>query len=200
MTFTPPALPSASACRQLIQARGHPLLQVRDERARVQRLSDRGVVHGAGDLGVAGQVVLRVLPAGRALDVDLAAAHRVPQRDQDAQLVRDALDPVLVVDDRLAPVLAHHAVHRRLVPGRVEEGLAVDVRVLLQQLHRVHHRLVGRVVALEAQRVQQRRQHLPVVRAARRAQRGADLRLEDLLVRLRLGHQVLERLLPNHRI
>lgn len=69
----------------------------------------------------------------------------------------------------------------------VETGLAVDVRVLLQQPHRVHHRPVGGVVALEAQRVQQRRQHLPVVRAVRRPQGGADPGLEDLLLDHSIG-------------
>lgn len=105
---------------------------VRDERPRVQRLPDRGVVHGTGGLEVAGQVVLRVTPARGARDVDLAAPYGVPQRDQNAQLVGDALDLALVVNDRLAPVLAHHAVHGHFVAGVVEAGLAVDIGVFLQ--------------------------------------------------------------------
>jgi hypothetical protein len=185
--------------REPVQGCGHALLQVLDERPRIQRLADRGVVHGAGGLEVTGQVVLRIAPAGRALDIDLATAHRVPQRHQHAQFVRDALDGALVIDDRLTPVLADHAVHRHDVRGVVEAGLAVDVGVLLQQLHRVHHRPVGSVVTSEAQCVQQRRQHLPVVRAVGGVQSGADLGFEHLLVRLRLGHQLTQRLLTHHR-
>jgi len=85
----------------------------RDGGLRGQRLADRGVVHGAGGLEVAGQVVLWVASPCGALDVDLTAAVRVPQCHQDAQLVGDALELALVVDDRLAPILAHHTVHRR---------------------------------------------------------------------------------------
>jgi hypothetical protein len=136
----------------------------------------------------------------RALDIDLAASDRVPQCHQHAQLVRDALSPALVVDGSLAPVLADHAVRRHRVADVVEAGLAVDPGVLLQQRERVHYRPVGGVVALESQRVQHRRQHLPVVRAVRGAQRGADFGFEDLLVGLRLGHQVAQRLLSDHRV
>ncbi|MFF3877825.1 hypothetical protein [Streptomyces sp. NPDC001978] len=121
-------------------------------------------MHGAGRLEVAGQVVLRVAPPHPALDIDLAAADRIPQGHQHAQLIGDALDPALVVDDRLTPVLAHHAVHRHHVADVVEAGLAVDVGVLLQQHERVHHRPVGGVVAPEAERPQQWRQHLSGVK------------------------------------
>jgi hypothetical protein len=69
-------------------------------------------------LEVAGQVVLRITPAQGPLNVDLAAPDRVPQGHQDAQLVRDALDLALVVDDSLAPVLAYDAVHRHLLIAR----------------------------------------------------------------------------------
>jgi hypothetical protein len=75
------------------------------------------VVYAAVVLEVAGQVLVRVLPAARALDVDLAAAQRVPQRDQHAQLVRDALDPAVAVDDTVQPRLRHHPVDRHLSPA-----------------------------------------------------------------------------------
>ncbi|MGW0842418.1 hypothetical protein ACWD26_20025 [Streptomyces sp. NPDC002787] len=73
----------------------------------------------------------RAADAG-AVDVDLAAPYSVPQRDQNAQLIGDALELALVVNDRLAPVLAHHAVHGHCVASVVEAGPAVDVGVFLQ--------------------------------------------------------------------
>ncbi|MFT9473642.1 hypothetical protein [Streptomyces sp. 11-1-2] len=132
VTFTPARGAVRQRGREPVQAVRHPLLQIRDELRRVQRLPDCRVMYGAGGLEVAGQVVLRVAPLPPALDVDLPAADRVPQRHQDTQLVRDALDPALVVDDGLAPVLSYDAVHRHRVLGVVEARLAVDLGVLLQ--------------------------------------------------------------------
>ncbi|MFE0362806.1 hypothetical protein [Streptomyces griseoaurantiacus] len=164
VTFTLPACRAVrQRRRQPVRPVRHPLLQPADEL--VLGLTDRHVVHGAGRLEVAGQVVLRVAPPPPGLDVDLSAPGRAPQRHRHAQLVRDALDFALVVEDRLAPIPEYDAVHRHDVTGVVEARLAVDVGVLGQQHEPVHHRPVGHVLALEAQRVQQRRQHLPVVRA-----------------------------------
>ena len=94
----------------------------------VQRLAHRGVVDVAVVLEVARQVLVRVLPAAGALDLDLAAAQRVPQRDQHAQLVGDALHPAVLVDDGVQPGLRHDAVDRDLLPGRVELLVAVGPR------------------------------------------------------------------------
>lgn len=49
------------------------------------------------------QVLLGVAPAVGAHHPDLAAADRLPQRLQHAQLVGDALHPALLVDDRVTP-------------------------------------------------------------------------------------------------
>jgi hypothetical protein len=49
------------------------------------------------------QVALGVAPAAGAHHPDLAAAQRVTQRAEHAQLVRDPLDMALLVDDDLAP-------------------------------------------------------------------------------------------------
>ncbi len=61
----------------------------------------------------------------------LATADRIPRRDQDKRLVEDELDLVLVVDDSLAPVPAHSAVHRHIIDGVVEAGLVGGVDVPL---------------------------------------------------------------------
>lgn len=56
---------------------GHPLTQVGDECGRVGRLADRGVVHIAGDVEVAGQIVIGVAPPVRTAHVDFAAVQRI---------------------------------------------------------------------------------------------------------------------------
>jgi hypothetical protein len=61
-------------------------------------------VHGPVALEVGWQVLVRVAPAAGPVDVDLAAADRVPGRAQHTQLVRDPLDPAVLVDDRLLPL------------------------------------------------------------------------------------------------
>jgi len=93
-----------------------PLAQADDELGGVQRLGQDGVVDVAVVLEVARQVLVRVLPPGRALDVDLAAPQRIPQGDQHAHLVRDALRPA-VVDDGVQPRLRHDPVDRDLLPA-----------------------------------------------------------------------------------
>ncbi|MFB7178606.1 hypothetical protein ACFCYI_12985 [Streptomyces sp. NPDC056257] len=95
VTFIPLALPSASEAENRFRPAVMRFFRSAMN-ARVQRLAGRGVVHGASGLEVAGQVVLRVAPASGTLDMDLAAADRVPQGDQGAQLERDALDLALV--------------------------------------------------------------------------------------------------------
>ncbi|MEV5441002.1 hypothetical protein AB0N23_00335 [Streptomyces sp. NPDC052644] len=76
-------------------------------------------------LEVGGQIVLRITPPVGAHDPDLPSSQRVPQADQHAQLVRDALDVALVVDDRRPPLLGHHSVQRHCL-GRIEEGALVQ--------------------------------------------------------------------------
>ncbi len=153
----------------------------------------------ARGLEVARQIILRVAPPARPVDIHLAAPQSVAQRDQHAQLIRDALDPAAFVDHRLKPRLGHHAVDRDGVLLGVEADLAVHAGVADQQLQRLHHRPVGGVVAAELQRRQQRRQHPPIVIRVRRAQHSAHTSLEHLLVGLGLTHQIPQRLLPDHR-
>lgn len=181
------------------QGGGHPCAQIGDERSRVGGLADRGVVHLAGGVEVTGQVVVRVAPPVRARDVDLAAAQRVAQRDQHAQLIRDPLDPAAVIDDRVAPGPGHHTVDRDGIGVGEEPGLAVHAGVAGQQRQRSHHRPVGGVVAAELQRGEQRRQHPAVVVGVRAAQHRADPGLEGVLVGPGLAYQLAQRLLPDHR-
>jgi len=131
--------------------------------------------------------------------VDLAAAQRVAQRDQHAQLVRDSLDAAPVVNHRLAPGAGHDAVDRDGVGVGEEPGLAVHAGVAGQQRERRHHRAVGGVVAAKLQRSEQRRQHPSVVVGVRAAQHGADSGLEGVLVGLGLAHQLAQGLPPDHR-
>jgi len=63
------------------------------------------VVFEVGD-----QVVIGVAPAVGADAGDLAAADRVPERKQDAQLVADPLHPAVVVDDRATPLARYDRV------------------------------------------------------------------------------------------
>ena len=62
-------------------------------------------MHLAGGVEITWQVILGVVPPIRAVDINLTAADRVAQRDQHTQLVRDALDAALLVDDRPTPRL-----------------------------------------------------------------------------------------------
>ncbi|WP_443043580.1 hypothetical protein [Streptomyces sp. GS7] len=176
------------------------LLQGVDELTRVQRLADRPVVHVPAVLEVRRQVVLRVAPAARAGHPDLPEPQSVPQRDERAQLVRDALHPAFVVHHRRPPMLGHHPVQRDAL-GLVEVRPVLDrlVQVPLEQGDRVHHRPVGGVVALQLQHRQQRREHPPPVVGVRRRQHCTDTRLVPGLVRRRLRRQRLQRLLADHR-
>ena len=179
-----------------------PLPEPVGELGGVQGLAQLGVVDVAVVLEVARQVLVRVLPAARALDVDLAAAQRVPQRDQHAQLVRDALHPAVVVGDAVQPRLRHHPVDRHLLPGRVELLVAVGARVAGEQADGVHDRPVGAVVAAELQRGQQRGEHPPVVVRVGAAQLVADPLGHRPLGRLQLPGQRAQRLHParHHRV
>ena len=73
------------------------------------------------------------------------------------------------------------------------------MRVAAQQLKRVHQRPIHGVVAPELQRLEHRREHPAVVVAVGGAQHFAYLRPERPIVRLRLTHEVSQRLLPDDR-
>jgi hypothetical protein len=110
---TPPLVPLARAVSSRVSASARRLFRL----GGVQGLAQLGVVDVAVVLEVARQVLVRVLPASGTLDVDLAAAQRVPQRDQHAQLLGDALDPAVVVDDAVQPRLRHDPVDGTLSPA-----------------------------------------------------------------------------------
>ena len=125
---------------------------------------------------------------------DLAAADRVAQAGEHAQLIRDPLDPSLLVHDRGSPVGSDHAVEGNPV-GLVVEHDAFTVGVAAQQLKRFHRRPVGGVVAAELlQRLQHGWEHPAVVVAVGGTQHLAHLRAERLIVGLRLADQLLQRL------
>jgi hypothetical protein len=138
-------------------------LEVGDERLRVAGLADRRIVHVAVVLEVGREILVGVTPAVRAGAVDLPAPERVPQRAQDAQLVRDALDLAMLVDHRVAPFIREHPVDRDALAGRVEPLLTWRLDMAVQQCERVHHRPVERVGAAELEGVQDPREHPPVV-------------------------------------
>jgi hypothetical protein len=169
-----------------------------DERGRVQGLADRGVVDLAVRFEALGQVCVGVAPATRALYPDLAAADSVAQAGQNAQLVRDPLHAPALVHDRRAPLRSHHAIEGNAV-GRVVVDHPFAMRVAAQQLKRLHQRPVRGVVAPELERLKYGWEHPAVVVAVGGAQHLAHLRLERPIVRLRLTHQLPQRLLPNDR-
>jgi hypothetical protein len=115
----------------------HLLAEPADERLRVQRLAQAGVVLGAVGLEVGGQVLVGVAPPVRAGDPDLLAAQLLAQPLEGDDLVDradDALSAVLVgaVDQRL-PVLGDPGMGRDVLPGGVvgqaaRGGVAADQR------------------------------------------------------------------------
>ncbi|MDQ6777247.1 MAG: hypothetical protein M3071_13745 [Actinomycetota bacterium] len=109
-----------------------PLLELGNERGRVEWGADRGVVDVAVLVEVGGQVAFGVAPAARADDPYLAAADRVAQRSQRAQLVRHALHPAVLIWHGVALRGRYDAV-QRYVLGRVVGAHAVAVGVTLQQ-------------------------------------------------------------------
>ena len=149
-------------------------------------------------LEVLGQVCVGVAPATRALYPDLAAADSVAQAGQHAQLVRDPLHAPALVHDRRAPIRSHHAIEGDAV-GRVVEHDAFTVGVAAQQFERFHQRPVRGVVAAELERLKHGWEHPAVVVAVGGAQHLAHLRPERLIVRLRLAHQLPQRLLADDR-
>jgi hypothetical protein len=181
------------------QCRAEPVLKVGDECAGVLRLAQRRVVHVAVVFEVGGQVVFGIAPAVGADDGDLAAADRVSERTQHAQLVGDALDPAVVVDDRGAPLARHDTIDRHGLRGGVETVLAGPLRIPGQQLERVHDRAVAGVGAAKLQGGQEPRQHPAVVRGVRRAQHRPDALAKRLIVGLGLPHEVAQRALPDDR-
>jgi hypothetical protein len=159
----------------------------------------RGVVHVAVVFEVGGQVVFGVAPAVGANDGDLAATDRVSERTQHAQLVGDALDPAVVVDDRGAPLARHDPIDRHGLRGGVETVLAGPLRVPGQQLERVHDRAVAGVGAAKLQGGQQPREHPAVVRGVRRAQHRPDALAKRLVVGFGLAHEVAQRAFADDR-
>lgn len=129
-----PGTPLVQGPLQPFQPGRHPCAQIGDELGRIQRLTQRGVLDLAGLLEITRQVVFRVAPPVAALDVDFAPSQRVTQRDQHAQLVRYALDPVAVVDHSFTPGFRDHAVQRHQGVLVVEADLAVDRGIARQQL------------------------------------------------------------------
>lgn len=143
-----PAVPRASVVERP-ERRRQAVLEVLDEGGRVHWLAQRGVVNIAVEVEVAREIVLGVAPAAGADDPDLAAADRVAQRVQHAQLVRDPLDPPVGVDDRATPRRRDDAVGRDPLAGGVVLKLAWLVGVAREQLERLADRAVGGVVAAE---------------------------------------------------
>lgn len=111
---------------------------------------------------VGGQVGFGVAPAARADDPYLAAADRVAQRSQRAQLVGHALHAAVLVQHGVSPCGGDDAVQRDVLGG-VVGARAVAVGVALQQRERVGHGPVGAVVAAKLQRGEQSGQHPAVV-------------------------------------
>ncbi|MEV4115118.1 hypothetical protein [Nonomuraea sp. NPDC049695] len=142
------------------------------------------------------QVFPGVAPAAGAGDVDLAAAQCVLQRHDHAQLVGGPLEDPVLIDGCFQPAVRNHALDRDVLRGVVVPGRVGDVGVSLQQVHGVHHRPTGSVVALELDRGRQLGQHPPVAGGAGTGQHGPHLGLERLGIRSRLGHQRLQRRLP----
>ena len=84
---------------QGVELGAHLLAEFCDERARVERLAQAGVVLGAAGLEVGGQVLIGVTPSVGAGDPDLLAAQVLAQRLEGDHLVEhpdDALAAVLV--------------------------------------------------------------------------------------------------------
>ena len=143
-------------------------------------------MHIAAGVEVGGQVIVGVAPLAGAFHPDLPAPDRRAQRHQDAQLVRDPLDPAPLIDHRRPPVVRDHMIQWYHVARRV--GLLRRTVVALQQVQRVHHRLMRGVVTPETQRLQQFRQAAPVVVRVGGPQLHPEPGAERALVRPRLGH------------
>ena len=160
---------------QGVELGAHLLAQLGDERRRVQRLAQAGVVLGAARLEVGGQVLVGVAPPVGADDPDLLAAQLLAQRLEGDDLVDHPDHPlaaVLVgaVDQRLqSPVIP--ACDRDVLPGGVV-GQAARGGVAADQRQGLDHRLAGAVAGAELQHLQQLDQPAPVVVGVGGPQRG----------------------------
>lgn len=171
-------------------------LQISDERPGVQGLSQGRVVNVAVRLEVAREVVFGIAPPVRP-DGDLAAANRVPERSQDAQLVGDPLKTAGLINHCCAPVPRDHAVDRGSLRGRVEAVLAGPIAVAREELQGVHHGPVGGVRAAKLERAEQARQHPAIVRGIRGAKHRPHALAKRLIVCFRHLDQVAQRALPD---
>ena len=130
---------------QGVQRLAHLGLKVGDEAIGFERQVQRLVVRGSLRLEVGRHVVVRVAVAVGADHPDLLAPQLVAERLQGADLIGDPVDarPPLgvLLDDRLAPEPAHHAVDRNVFVGG--EGVQLGVGVLLQEVEGLDDRAMA---------------------------------------------------------
>jgi hypothetical protein len=172
------------------------VFELADERGRVKRRADRRVVRRAMLVEIRGQVAVGVAPTARADDPDLAAADRVAQRPERAQLVRHALHPAVLVQDGIAPRRRDDAVQRDVLGG-VIAAHAITVGVALQEREGVDHGPVRGVVAAKLKRREQLRQHPAVVARVGGVQHRPHARPERPVVGLGFADEVTQRLLAD---
>ena len=147
---------------------GHLAAQLVDERGRIQRLAQRGVVRDPVRLEVDRQVLVGVAPPVGAGHPDFLAPQLVPQCLEHSALVHGALDalasPLVGAVQQLLQVGRDDAVDRHPLAWPVVldcvGGLAA---VPLDQLQGLDHRPVGRVRGVEVQGLDQLDQAVPVV-------------------------------------
>ena len=118
-----------------VQRLAHLGLEIGDEAIGFERQIQRPVVRRSLRLEVGRHIVVRVPVAIGADHPDLLAAQLVAERLQDADLIGDPVDarpPLgILLDDRLPPEPAHHAVDRHVFLGG--KGVQLGAGVTLEE-------------------------------------------------------------------
>lgn len=147
------------------------------------------------------QIVIGVAKALRAHHPYLLALQALTQGLQHADFVVDAVDAfdaVLVfLNDHLAPLVAHNARDGHFIQAEVPSRAAP---IPLEDVQRLKRRLIGLVVAPKLQRIEQQRQHAPIVVAVRGAYDLVNHLAKLRSRRFEFLDQVLQGLQPHHGI
>ena len=176
------------------------VLEALDKGVGVQRQPESRVVVGAPSVEILGEILIGVTVAVSTLHPDLLAAQFFAQRLQDADLVAQAVDarPAerVALYHGIEPGAAHDLLGRHTLMRRVVLDLATEIA--LEQGERVDDWSVPLIVGTEAERIQQRCEHTPVVGAVSAPDACLYLVAVDWTGRLPLFDEVLQGLFAHH--